>query len=230
MGNYDQEAFSHDTFSMVEFAENPEPRCPCILLLDNSGSMSGSKLDQLNAGLKLFANELQSDSMTSKRVELAIITFGPVELVQEFTTADTFCAPNLSAQNDTPMGKAIVSAIDLLNQRKSIYKDNGINYYRPWIFLITDGEATDKVEEAINLIRDGEKNKSFMFYAVGVDNANMTELAKISSRPPLKLKGLSFKELFMWLSNSLSSVSRSVVGEVVPLENPVAPNGWAYVD
>jgi len=23
----------------VEFAENPEPRCPCILLLDISGSM-----------------------------------------------------------------------------------------------------------------------------------------------------------------------------------------------
>jgi uncharacterized protein with von Willebrand factor type A (vWA) domain len=23
----------------VEFAENPDPRCPCVLLLDTSGSM-----------------------------------------------------------------------------------------------------------------------------------------------------------------------------------------------
>ena len=26
---------------MVEFADNPEPRCPCVLILDNSGSMRG---------------------------------------------------------------------------------------------------------------------------------------------------------------------------------------------
>ena len=25
----------------VEFAENQEPRCPCVLLLDTSGSMEG---------------------------------------------------------------------------------------------------------------------------------------------------------------------------------------------
>ena len=25
----------------VEFAENQEPRCPCVFLLDTSGSMSG---------------------------------------------------------------------------------------------------------------------------------------------------------------------------------------------
>ena len=34
----------------VEFAENPEPRCPCVLLLDTSGSMPGEKLAALNEG------------------------------------------------------------------------------------------------------------------------------------------------------------------------------------
>ncbi|MGU0160542.1 hypothetical protein ACVXHB_10025, partial [Escherichia coli] len=29
------------TFATSDFASNPEPRCPCILLLDVSGSMSG---------------------------------------------------------------------------------------------------------------------------------------------------------------------------------------------
>jgi uncharacterized protein with von Willebrand factor type A (vWA) domain len=28
-------------FADVPFVDNPEPRCACVLLLDNSGSMSG---------------------------------------------------------------------------------------------------------------------------------------------------------------------------------------------
>jgi hypothetical protein len=46
----------------VTFAENPEPRCPCLLLLDTSGSMAGEAIAELNAGIKSFYNELQGDS------------------------------------------------------------------------------------------------------------------------------------------------------------------------
>jgi len=42
------------TLDAIEFAENPEPRCPCVLLLDTSGSMSGEKIASLNAGLQTF--------------------------------------------------------------------------------------------------------------------------------------------------------------------------------
>ena len=35
---------------MVEFVDNPEPRCPCVLLLDVSGSMTGSRIQALNNG------------------------------------------------------------------------------------------------------------------------------------------------------------------------------------
>ena len=32
-------------FAAAEFADNPEPRCPCLLLLDVSGSMAGGKIE-----------------------------------------------------------------------------------------------------------------------------------------------------------------------------------------
>src|SRR4051812_48126139 len=67
-------------FAAAEFADNPEPRCPCLLLLDTSGSMSGQPISQLNVGIEAFKQELLADTMAAKRVEVSIVSFGPVRL------------------------------------------------------------------------------------------------------------------------------------------------------
>lgn len=222
----DQITFTDFTPKGDDFADNPEPRCPCILLLDVSGSMNGRPLNELNAGLQVFREELQGDSLAMKRVDVAIVTFGPVKTEVPFVNASAFYPPSLTSQGDTPMGSAINAALSLLEDRKREYRANGIAYYRPWVFLITDGSPTDEWQSAAAAVREGEASKKFAFFSVGVDGANMHTLSQISARQPLRLQGLMFRELFSWLSASMSSVSRSTPGTEVPLTPPV---GWGVV-
>ncbi|WP_432502795.1 vWA domain-containing protein [Kineococcus arenarius] len=221
--------FSQTPFDPTEFIENPEPRCPCLLLLDSSGSMAGERIAQLNAGLTAFASELSSDSLTAKRVEVGIVSFGPVEVDLDFTSVLNFEPPTLRAGGGTPMGEAINKGLDLIERRKATYREQGISYYRPWIFLITDGGPTDEWKAAAARIEAGEERKAFSFFAVGIEGANMDVLKQIATRAPLALRGLEFSRLFTWLSNSMSSVSHSQPGEAVTLTNPTAPDGWAIV-
>ncbi|MGB8266812.1 MAG: VWA domain-containing protein [Candidatus Velthaea sp.] len=212
-------------FAAVEFAENPEPRCACILLLDISGSMQGPPITQLNLGLKSFKDELLTDALAAKRVEIAVITFSDApRLAVDFTDAASFDPPTLSAGGQTAMGAAIWDALSRLSVRKSTYRSNGVAYYRPWVFLITDGEPSDDYLAAAKEVHDGEARGAFSFYAVGVTDANMQKLGQIAppNRPPVKLDGLRFRELFVWLSKSMRTVSRSNIGQSITLDAP----GW----
>jgi uncharacterized protein YegL len=191
--------------------------------------MKGEPIAQLNEGLVVFKDELTADPLAQKRVEVALITFGPVQIQSDFQTVDLFQPPRLEASGETPMGAAILQALTLLEQRKQTYKANGISYYRPWVFLITDGAPTDAWKEAAKKVRSDEEVKKLSFFAVGVEGAHFEILEELAVRKPLKLKELRFRDLFVWLSNSLSAVSRSNVDDQVKLENPATPEGWASV-
>jgi uncharacterized protein YegL len=122
------------------------------------------------------------------------------------------------------MGAAIRDGIQRLTVRKESYRTNGIAYYRPWIFLITDGEPTDEFAGAAQAVREGEARGAFSFYAVAVKGANLQKLTEIAppQRPPVQLDGLRFRDLFQWLSKSMRTVSQSRMGTTVKLDPP----GW----
>ena len=217
----------------IQFAENPEPRCPCVLVLDVSSSMTfNGAIDQLNAGIATFATELKADQLASLRTEVAIVTFGSnAQLVMDFVTADRFQPPKLVANGVTAMAAGINLALDKIEERKQSYRDNGIDYYRPWLFLITDGAPTES-EEIVNAasarLKQAEDEKRVAAFAVGVEGALMDVLAQICPRKPLALKGLEFSSMFVWLSQSMSRVSASRTDEEITLDTG-GLSDWAAI-
>src|SRR6266542_218062 len=212
--DFDQEWAAQLLSADVEFADNPEPRCPCLLLLDTSGSMRGEPIRALGNGLASFREELLKDGLARRRVEIAVVSFGgAVRVLQDFATADAFQVPPLTAEGLTPMGTAILAGLDMVERRKGRYKANGVAYYRPWVFLLTDGAAEGEpetlIQQAAARIRAEDAAKRIAFFAVGVEGADMPQLAALAPRPPLKLHGLHFVELFVWLSRSTQQVASS---------------------
>ncbi len=208
------------------------------MLLDTSGSMAAggrggcTPIAELNGGLQAYRSSLAEDPLAVKRVEVSVITFGErVKTVCDFTSVENFAPPLLHAEGGTPMGAAILAGLDALEHRKQSYKANRISYYRPWVFLLTDGAPTDDWRPAAERLRQLESQKAVAFFPIGVGSADMDMLAQLSDTPPKKLSGLKFRELFQWLSRSQRSVSHSRPGGEAGSEKVALPrtSSWEAI-
>lgn len=244
---------------LVEFTDNPEPRCACVLLLDTSGSMGLGRvaseedlgeymgmedglptyaikegaaltvpIEELNEGIETFRDALNSDSLASLRVETAIVTFDDsVQVVQDFATVDALKTPKLEASGETRTATAVNRALDMIEQRKMMYREAGVSYYRPWVVMMTDGASTDseqQMREASERVHRAEETKHLAFFGVGLEGADMDELNRIGPRDAVPLRGLAFREFFLWLSSSMTRVSASRVDDEIGLPDI---SGWA---
>lgn len=221
--------------------DNPDPRIACVLLLDTSVSMSGEPIDELNRGFEVFCEEIKKDELAKKRAEISVVTFGGLARVEiPFTEGRDLYPRRLSAVGDTPMGTALNLALDMLTAQKQAYRQAGLEYYRPWMFVLTDGQPTDAdtYAAAANRVRQTEAANGVSVFGIGVGaQANLTQLRVLSSkRVPVTLRGLSFGEFFSWLSTSLSAASASnafgssdsgVAAAEALDQIPLPPAGWA---
>ncbi|GAA0284695.1 VWA domain-containing protein [Actinomadura nitritigenes] len=212
--------------------DNRDPRVACVLLLDVSLSMGGTPIDELNRGYAQFCGELGEDPLARKRTEVAVVTFGgEVRVAQPFAEARELAPQRFSVSGTTPLGEALDTAMDLVEGRKAEYRAAGLEYYRPWLFVLSDGSPTDgdRFERAVQRLSDMEKAKGATVFAVGIgDTADMTQLARLSQRGPARLRGLQFGPMFAWLSASMQQVSNSVAfgPESDTTQIPLPPVGW----
>jgi uncharacterized protein YegL len=229
----EQTPFSVSAFNDIELANNPEQRCPCVLVLDCSSSMSGRQIDSLNAAVQRFSDELRADDLAAKRVEIAVVSFGDqVTVLSDFTSAHSFYPTELIANGGTPMGEALCEAVRLIEVRKRKLQEHGINYYRPWLVLMTDGSPTDQNtphwRNAVDLVSSGVDAHKFTFFPLVTEDGDKRTVGQLSPKTQVRsLDSHKFSEFFLWLTRSLQSVARSQIGGKVTLP---APNDWLTID
>lgn len=212
----------------TESPDNYEQKCCCSLVLDVSGSMDGEPIRQLNEGIQSFYQDIQTDSTTANRLEVAVIEFSDVvKTLVDPSLAANFTMPTLTTKGTTNLVGGVREGIKIVRDRKAWYKQTGQPYYRPWVILVTDAlpDEGQDISSLTQEIRDGMSKKDFFFFALGVQGADMNMLNNISdpSMPPAALQGLRFSEFFKWLSASMTMVTNSKDGDKVNLPNPA---GW----
>jgi len=219
-----------DMIPGAELADNTNQRTPCVLLLDCSGSMANNgNISRLNEGIVKFGEDLRDDTIARRRVQVAIVRFGGTEATtaSDWVDAASFKAPELTADGMTPMGMAVDLGLKMIEERKQLYKEYGIPYTRPWLFLLSDGEPTDiGWEESAKRCNEAETEKKVLVWPIGVQGANMKTLAAFKApdadgqQQIHSLEAVKFVELFQWLSASLSRTSQGTIGSRVEILIP----------
>ena len=217
----------------VALVDNTEQRTPLVLVLDCSGSMAGEPIDFLNQGLALLEQELKSDVIAAKRVRILVIQYGEHDeamVARNWCDAMDFTAPRLEANGTTPTGAAVELALAEIEQEKLRFRQAGVAYTRPWLFRMSDGEPTDRWQRGAEQARSAEQANKVAIFPIAVgEGANLDMLGQFSSRGERgvkQLKGLQFRELFLWLSASMQVVSQSRPGAQAQL---ASTDGWSVV-
>jgi uncharacterized protein YegL len=211
----------------VEVPNNYEQKCLCVLVLDVSASMEGEPINQLNRGIQAFYNDITSNSTTSNRLEVCLIEFSAeAKVLVEPSLSENFTMPTLKTISTTALVDGVKLGIEKVMERKNWYKETKQKYYRPWVILITDGlpDRNQDIDGLATQIKKDVENKSYFFFALGVEGADMNILKSISSpsMPPEMLEGLKFSDFFKWLSASMTNITSSKDGDSVSMANPAS--------
>ena len=162
---------------------NPaKPHLPIVFLVDISASMTqDGAIDELNRFLQELHTFFRENDYVAGITDISIISFGADAKIElGFRSAEEYEVPTLSANGPTSMNQALLLAFSEIQARKDIYKQNGVEWYRPWLFVLTDGMPTDTVyeNEAVQKITEAIENRKIKYVPVGIGSADIKQLRK----------------------------------------------------
>lgn len=139
-----------------------------LLLIDTSASMAGEKICAVEHAINGFIDELKG-SYEAECTDICIVSFSDeTKIVQPFTCASNLAEIALEASGLRSLWEALSFSIDLLNNQCQLYKELAITYYKPRIFLITNGTPTDFGDIVIPKLKSDIANRRYGLCVLGL--------------------------------------------------------------
>ena len=139
-----------------------------LLLVDTSTSMAGEKICAVEHAINGFIDEFKG-SYEAECTDICIVSFSDeTKIVQPFTCASNLAEIALEASGLTSLWEALSLSIDLLNNQRRLYQQLAITYYKPRIFLITDGTPTDIGDIVIPKLKSDVANNRYGLCVLGL--------------------------------------------------------------
>ena len=220
----------NDPTNAFPIANPDKPQAACVLLLDTSRSMRGAPLRALEQGLAAYRAHLASDPDARLIVETCVITFSDeAKVLHPFSGVDDLPAIQLAAGGWTSLGAALDLGLQQVEERKDLYRAEGVDYYRPFLVVITDGAPTDlkgaRFQEMADKLQAAARDRKVIPLLFGTGNADFERLKALAGPHGhvAGIDGARFGEFFQWLSKSVSGLAASRPGETVAFVDPTQP-------
>lgn len=217
---------------------NASTRLPIALVLDCSWSMSGDvrrgaapltrgePIADLNRGVRSFFDAIDDDDDARYAAEVAIVSFaGDAQLDRDFAHLRGDAPPQLECRGrGTSLGAGVELALQHLEARKDRYKSTGVEYYQPWMVIMTDGRPTDEAHRQLAPdLRARIAARKLMVLPIAIGGlADQRALQLLTGMAPQQLDNTQFADFFTWLSASAVAVSRGVVNDGVSFDDLLA--------
>ncbi|MDR1637024.1 MAG: VWA domain-containing protein [Treponema sp.] len=170
--------------SLNDKVEIPRRTMVLFFVIDASGSMGGAKIGAVNTAIEeaIPAIKEVSDENADAQIKIAALEFssgarwltaqGPVE-------ADQFRWNYIDAGGVTDLGAAYKALNEKLSQKAFMREASGS--YAPVIFLMSDGEPTDKWQNEFELLKQNNWFKPAVKVALAIgDEANKEVLREFT--------------------------------------------------
>lgn len=188
------------------FKINAQRSLPIFFIVDTSASMHGQPIVQLSQAMKQLMEELIQATSSNVAPIISIVSFGTG--AKEIIPPSPLSPEKMNFQFDAGGASDLGAALHIVAKRLQNPNWLSASYYRPIIFILTDGQPTDDWRGGLSALEMTKLGKHANKISVGIGKAPDFEFLKeisgssVVSIPDIEsLQGLS--RFFTWFSSSV---------------------------